>query len=197
MVIAATRYVRDPASAKILVAAVTKNSMTWREAAAAFPPHAMTVAHHAFISKAADTIGDIIIGSVVGAAVASVAGPVVGGAAGVIATAAVKAEVEIGLEKLSERTGFTPEHVKHLLGGVGAALHAHYQKWKEEFGHLTGQVIGRSPFMPDPAALVTSSGRRVRRPRRASDAAVDEFDPIEQALLAFDDAVAGWEPDEQ
>jgi hypothetical protein len=193
MVIAATRYVRDPASAKILVAAVTKNSMTWREAAAAFPPHALTVAHHAFISKAADTIGDIVIGAVVGAAVSAVAGPVAGGAAGVVATAVVKAEVEIGLEKLSEKTGFTPEHIKHLLGGVGAALHAHYQKWKQEFGHLTGQVIGRPPYMPD-VSVLTASWRRVRPPRRAHDAAVDEFDPIEQALLAFDDAVASWNP---
>jgi uncharacterized protein YcfJ len=197
MVIAATRYVRDPESAKVLVAAVTKNSMTWREAAAAFPPHALTVAHHAFITNAADTIGDMVIGAVVGAAVAGpiggVAGPAVGAAAGAAVGAAVKAEIEMGLEKLAHKTGFTPERIKHLLGGVGAALHAHYQKWKQEFGHLAGQVIGRAPFMPDPA-LVTASGRRVRTPRRAHDAAVDEFDPIEQALLEFDDAVASWNP---
>lgn len=172
------RFFAEPGTGAILAQTISRNTLSFvQKAAAGLPAHALEIAHKALVDRIVDytteAITDVALVGIGSAATAL--GGFVGAGAAAAASPVLHAEIEKGLDIVAEKVGFTPEHIREALHGVGHALLGQYRKWKHFARH---ELIGTAP--------IWGTGTADAEPD-------EEFDPLEATLQALAE-VLGEEP---
>jgi uncharacterized protein len=171
--VAMRKFFTDPDSRAIIAQTVSRRSMSFMQGAAAgLPGHALEIAHKALVDRVVDytteALTDVALAGIVSAATA--VGGIGGAGASAMAAPILHAEIERGVESVAHRIGFTPDHIKDVLHGVGHALLSHYRKFKHFVSH---DVIGTAPLFGD----------------AEPEDEPETFDPVEATLQALADVL--------